>query len=102
MDYLNSRKDEFWPPRDVGAVGVEGPPVLVGEAPHTQPIPDPEDAASLDMATMVASGRLGPEEARLEREQSKKQQQSSSSSPAADGALQQTPVEAACTGAGKE
>lgn len=75
VDYLNSRKEEFWPPRDVNAVGLEGPPALVDEAPHTRPIPDPEDAAPLDMVTMVASGRLGPEEARLKREQLKKQQQ---------------------------
>ena len=75
VDYLNCRKDEFWPPRDVGKVGVEGPPDLVGEAPHTRPIPDPDDAAPLEIVTMVASGRLGPEEARLKRDAMIKKEQ---------------------------
>lgn len=68
VEYFSSRKEEFWPPRDVNRVGVEGPPALVGEAPHTRPIVDPDDAAPLDLVTMVASGRVGPEEARLKRD----------------------------------
>ena len=97
VEYLNSRKEEFWPPRDIKAVGLEGPPALVGEAPHTRPIPDPEDAAPLDMVTMVASGRLGPEEARLKREQLKKQQQQQGSEESSSNvrAAVQSPIEAA-------
>lgn len=96
VEYLTSRKEEFWPSRDVDAVGLEGPPALVGEAPHTRPIPDPEDAAPLDMVTMVASGRLGPEEARLKREQLKKQQKQQVSEEGTNvRAAVQSPIEAA-------
>jgi len=75
VEYLSDRKEEFWPPRDVGKVGIEGPPELVGEAPHTRPIADPSDASPLDLVVLVASGRLGPEEARLKRDAMNKKKQ---------------------------
>ena len=75
VEYLASRADEFWPYRvgaglrGLAAGAAEDPPPLVGRGPDSCPVPDPPGAASLEMARLVASGRLGPEEARRRRDE---------------------------------
>ena len=63
IDFLDSRKERFWPARDIATEGEERPPPLTLRPPHSIPIPDPVHALPLEVAAMVASGRMEPEEA---------------------------------------
>lgn len=63
IDFFERKKDVYWPTRDVANEGEERPPRLAGEAPHSNPIQDPKDALSLEVAAMVASGQIGPDDA---------------------------------------
>jgi hypothetical protein len=64
IQYLESRKDTFWPDRDV-AQGEEDCPELTKVAPHSCPIRDPPNALTPQLATMVVSGKMSPEEAQM-------------------------------------
>jgi len=57
--FLDSHKDLYWPQRDLGKDGEEPLPPLVTEAPHSRPIKDPPNAASLELAEQLAAGKLG-------------------------------------------
>jgi hypothetical protein len=61
LDYLSLHKDQFFP---VVSNGIRPtiPSPLVQERPHSRPVKDPINALSLDLAKMVASGRITPEE----------------------------------------
>ena len=65
VDFLDSKKDEYWPVRNVAVEGEQGPPPLCLEAANSRPIRDPENALTVELAGMVASGRMEPEEAQF-------------------------------------
>lgn len=67
--FLESRKDEYWPKRykDVP----QGPPPLTEKPAGSRPLPDPSNALSVKLATLVASGKLSIEEAEVLREDEK-------------------------------
>jgi len=69
---LQSRKDTFWPHR--GPAGAprsekqqEGPPELVQFDANTRVCPDPPMALTPEVAVLVASGKIEPQEAELLR-----------------------------------
>jgi ankyrin repeat protein len=62
IEFLESKADWYWPPRDVSTEGEEAPPPLVGVPPHSRPIPDPKNAIPVDMAALISSGKLDPED----------------------------------------
>ena len=59
IQFIDDVKDQYWP--------IVTSPVmnnlLVRQPPHTKPIFDPVNALSIELATMVANGRLEPHEA---------------------------------------
>jgi hypothetical protein len=63
IKFLESKLDRFWPSRNMSIEGDEGPPPLTLRSPHSIPIPDPVHALPLEVAAMVANGRMEPEEA---------------------------------------
>jgi hypothetical protein len=63
IEFLKSKMDRFWPPRDMSVVGEERPPPLTIRKPHSLPIPDPARFLSLEVVVMIANGRMKPEEA---------------------------------------
>ena len=63
VDFLKAHLDRFWPSRDISTEGEERPPPLTLRQPHSLPIPDPGHALPLEVAAMVANGRMEPEEA---------------------------------------
>jgi len=65
VEFLASRKDKYWPKRDIATEGEQEPPELAKLGPNTRPIPDPKDALTVELATMVATGRIKPDEARM-------------------------------------
>jgi hypothetical protein len=64
VDFLDAIKDIYWSPRS-SSEPEQGPPQHALEGPNTRPIPDPKNALTLDLARLVASGRMRPEEAKL-------------------------------------
>jgi ankyrin repeat protein len=65
IEYLESKKDMLWPTRDIKSVGEEGAPDLTNYGANTRPMPDPENALTVELAAMVASGKMKPEEAQF-------------------------------------
>lgn len=65
IEFLESKKDTWWPP----IRGVDQPSVLVDVAPNERPIPEPENALSIELAGMVAAGVMTPAEAKLLQEE---------------------------------
>ena len=63
IEFLESRLDRFWPPRDIATEGEERDPPLTVRPAHSIPIPDPVHALPLEVASLVANGRMEPEEA---------------------------------------
>jgi hypothetical protein len=63
MDFLAANLETYWPVRDISTEGEERPPPLTLRQPHSLPIPDPGHALPLEVAAMVANGRMEPEEA---------------------------------------
>jgi hypothetical protein len=63
IEFLESKLDRFFPRRDIDTEGEERPPPLTLRQPHSMPIPDPSHALPLEVAAMVANGRMEPEEA---------------------------------------
>lgn len=61
--FLEKKLDRFWPVRDVSKEGVDRPPPLALRPPHSLPIPDPENALPVEVASMVANGQMDPLEA---------------------------------------
>ena len=66
IEFIASRKDEFFP--DIRRSGPQQrlsplfPSHLVQEPPHSRPVPDPTNALTPDVARMVVSGRITPQE----------------------------------------
>ena len=57
--FLHAEKDKYWPNDTVGKTE---PPALVLLPPNSRPMADPKHACSLELARMVASGRMKPYE----------------------------------------
>jgi hypothetical protein len=60
--YLGSILDIYWSPRDASS-GNQGPPPLALEKENSRPAADPEFVLSFELAALVASGRMDPEDA---------------------------------------
>jgi hypothetical protein len=56
IDFIDSVKDCYWPPRDVNVVGYEKPPFLTQREPDSIPVRDPPNALEIDVAFKVAAG----------------------------------------------
>ena len=61
IEFLESKKDEWWPVR----TEEDKPAPLVDVAPNERPVPEPANALSIELAGMVASGVMSPAEAAL-------------------------------------
>jgi hypothetical protein len=59
LQFLQSKKDVYWP-RNTSIDGSAAPPLSLLE-PNSRPIPDPENALSLQLASMFAGGKLQPD-----------------------------------------
>ena len=73
IEFISQYKDQFFPDRTRSkcgpcdphtdcAVSTPFPSPRVLEPPHSRPVPDPKNALSLDVARMVVSGRITPQE----------------------------------------
>jgi hypothetical protein len=65
IEYLESKKDIFWPKRDWEMDGEEEPPVLTMMEANSLPMLDPKNSLTVELAAMVASGRMKPDEAKF-------------------------------------
>lgn len=65
IEFLESKKDIWWPP----ITGEHRPSVLVDVAPNERPMPDPKNPLSLELAGMIASGVMSPQEAAILNEE---------------------------------
>jgi ankyrin repeat protein len=63
IQFLESKKDTYWPVRSHSDDKKEAPAITT-QQPFSRPIPDPVNALSLELASMVASGAIPPSEAR--------------------------------------
>jgi Ankyrin repeats (3 copies) len=63
MEFLQSKKDIYWPVVDKSK-GKKIPPVVARELPNSRPPKDPANALPTEIAMMVASGTMSPIEAR--------------------------------------
>jgi Ankyrin repeats (many copies) len=61
IDYLTLNVDRFWP-ANASSTAL---PILVSKEPNSRSISDPENALSLELASMVAAGHIAPAEAIL-------------------------------------
>jgi hypothetical protein len=60
--FLASILDIYWNPRDASSRN-QGPPPLALRKANSRPVVDPENALSLELAALVSSGRMDPEDA---------------------------------------
>ena len=63
VEFLDSHKDIYWPERNTDED--EPPPRMTQQGPNTRPLPNPDNALTVEMAAMVASGRMTPQEVML-------------------------------------
>jgi hypothetical protein len=56
LQFFALKKDVYWPK----ATGVPLPPPLALQQPHTRPVPSPTQPLTLELAGMVANGRMTP------------------------------------------
>jgi Ankyrin repeats (3 copies) len=66
--FLEDHQDHFWP-MAANPSSTVAQSLLIHQAPHTRSVADPAHALSLELAAMVANGRLEPHEATLIKEQ---------------------------------
>lgn len=76
MAFLSDNKDRYFP--TVGTNSRPLPSPLTQQAPHTRPVLDPPRALPLDVARMVASGRMTPAEVLLLFEEDSEDEEDSS------------------------
>jgi ankyrin repeat protein len=79
INFLDTHKDTYWPPIEVFTRDANGKKErvkittdLVTQNPDSRPLPDPTNALPLDLASMVASGTIRPEEAAYLRKRREK------------------------------
>jgi hypothetical protein len=65
IEFLESKKDIFWPQRDLAKEGEEEPPALAMLGANTRPLPIPANVLTLELAVMVVSGKMQPNEAKF-------------------------------------
>jgi hypothetical protein len=65
IEFLENKKDIFWPKRDLANDGEQEPPALAMLGASTQPLVIPANALTLELADMVVSGKMQPEEAKF-------------------------------------
>jgi hypothetical protein len=65
IEYLESKKDMLWPTRNIKIVGEEEAPILTLAGANSCPMPDPVKALTIELAAMVSSGKMKPEEAQF-------------------------------------
>lgn len=65
IQFLEAKKDVYWPVRDIAKEGEQGAPPLALLGANTKPVPNPKNALTVELTQMVASGRMRPEEAHL-------------------------------------
>jgi ankyrin repeat protein len=58
LRYLESRKDAYWPQRNLKLEGAQEPPALALLPPNSCPVPDPPQALSAELAKQVSAGQL--------------------------------------------
>ncbi len=63
LQFLQTKKDAYWP-RNSG-VDCTAAPTLTTMEPNSKPIPDPENALPLQIATMFAGGKIKPSEVNI-------------------------------------
>jgi len=63
--FFESKKEEFWPVRSISQDGEQSPPPLTLEEPNSRRFPDPRHSLTRELAQMVVSGRMAPEEAQF-------------------------------------
>jgi Ankyrin repeats (many copies) len=63
LQFLQSKKDLYWP-RNASS-DCSAAPALTLLEPHSRPIPNPEESLSIQLALMVAGGKIKPKEASL-------------------------------------
>jgi hypothetical protein len=61
--FLESILDIYWSPRDASSKSNQGPPPLALEKANSRPAGDPDNALSFELAALVSSGRMEPDEA---------------------------------------
>jgi len=59
-EFFEKQKEVFWPQRSLDEDNEEAPPQLVNIPPHSKPIADPENCASVELAAMFANGKKEP------------------------------------------
>jgi len=62
IEFFKRKADTYWPVRDVSKEGEQPPPALAGASAHSGPISDPKNAIPVELATLIASGKLDPKE----------------------------------------
>jgi hypothetical protein len=65
ISYLESKMDILWPERNLQNDGEEVPPTLTLLDANSRPLQDPENALPVELASMVASGKMKPDEAQF-------------------------------------
>jgi hypothetical protein len=65
IEYLESKKDILWPKRNLATDGEEEAPALTLLEANSRPLLDRPNALTVEMAAMVASGKMKPEEAQF-------------------------------------
>jgi hypothetical protein len=65
IEYLESKKDVFWPKRNWEIDGEEEPPALTKLEANSRPMLDPKNVLTVELAAMVASGKIKPAEAKF-------------------------------------
>jgi hypothetical protein len=65
IEYLESKKHMLWPTRNIKIVGEEEAPTLTLSGANSRPLQDPENAVPVELAAMIASGKMTPGEAQF-------------------------------------
>ncbi len=65
IKFFESKKDEFWPKRSIAKDGEQGPPQAALDGPNSKTFCESPGSLPNEMARMVSSGRMTPEETRL-------------------------------------
>lgn len=62
IEFFRSKADTYWPARDISKEGEQTPPTLAEAAAHSVPISDPKNAIPEELAVLISSGKLDPNE----------------------------------------
>jgi ankyrin repeat protein len=62
ISFIQSIVNKYWPPRDKEKEGEQPPPPLTLFSPDSRPIKDPPNALSEEMAHLVSSGKVEPDD----------------------------------------